>query len=182
MHEFKTYLPVQLDGTCNGFQHLALLSNETRLLAPKALTENLNLAKANKEDRPKDFYESVVNQLNIYIDNLEVEYEDKVKNLSENNISLTQDQMNNITVYNEKIESCSRLLQLNLNRSNIKTAIMTIPYNATNTTLVNYILKSLEYSHGHNYTKLNNKGDIENRYLGWYINHIIPPYFIEARK
>jgi DNA-directed RNA polymerase len=130
VHEFKTFLPIQLDGTCNGFQHLALLSNETKLF------ENLNLAKANKSDKPKDFYQSVIDQLNIYLE--------EKKNSSNDPLI---------------VESCVRLIKLNINRSNIKTAIMTIPYNATSTSLVAYIIQSLEYYEQEKKEVLDQKGD-----------------------
>lgn len=61
-HEFKTYLPIQLDGTCNGFQHLALLSNETDLFAP------LNFIESNKNEDPNDLYNHILDNLNVYIE------------------------------------------------------------------------------------------------------------------
>lgn len=48
MFEFSTYLPIQLDATCNVFQHLALFSRES------SLYEVLNLTNINKT--PNDFY------------------------------------------------------------------------------------------------------------------------------
>jgi len=62
IHEFKTYLPIQLDGTCNGFQHLALLSNETEIFG------KLNLLESTKDNDPEDFYKHILEKLTIYIE------------------------------------------------------------------------------------------------------------------
>ena len=64
LSEFSTYLPIQLDATCNGFQHLSLLSQESKLY------DELNLT--NKGKYPKDFYNFLLHKVNTYLkDNLD---------------------------------------------------------------------------------------------------------------
>ena len=55
--EFKTYLPIQLDATCNGFQHMSLLSNE------EILFKQLNLIDTSRSEPPKDFYNFLLHKI-----------------------------------------------------------------------------------------------------------------------
>jgi DNA-directed RNA polymerase len=114
--EFQTYLPIQLDATCNGFQHLALLSNETKMF------KELNISKTSKKDDPKDFYTFMINALNI----------------------MFKDKSESLDVTDDDRESYLRLIAFPWNRKYIKYAIMTWPYNATLTTIVKYIKDTLK--------------------------------------
>lgn len=111
--EFHTYLPIQLDATCNGFQHLALLSNEVTLF------KELNLIEGNN-DTPNDFYSFLVH---------------KLVNLFNNMVEKSNTDVNN--------GSYERLKSFYLERSNIKKAIMTIPYNASSRSMRKYIKDNL---------------------------------------
>lgn len=113
---FHTYLPIQLDGTCNGFQHLALLSDEVEVF------EELNLTEASTQDDPRDLYSFILNKIKIQLN-------------SKLNETRNKDDVNCI----------QRLLELDLDRSHIKMLIMTKPYNATWFTLTNYLVDSLIY-------------------------------------
>lgn len=114
---FNTYLPIQLDATCNGFQHLALLSDEVDLFS------NLNLSEGKIEDDPKDFYTFILNKIKAHLQTLLLRFEDKTK----------------------ERERIIRLLQLYLKRSNLKPVVMTKPYNASNYSLTNYLANTLVY-------------------------------------
>ena len=112
--EFKTYLPIQLDGTCNGFQHLALMSNELDLF------ESLNLYDSNKDKDPKDFYRHLLNIVEGY---LQLKYNE---------------------CKDEKLKiQYKRIIDLGLTRKNVKMLIMTKPYNSTDRTLTRYLRSSL---------------------------------------
>ena len=160
---FDTYIPIQMDATCNGFQHLALLSNETKLF------KTLNLSSASKKDDPKDFYTFIINKLTLLFKEL--------------CMSDSVDQM-------EK-ESYNRLNNLILDRKNIKQAIMTIPYNASLFSITQYIkdtLKKCDYTEeeiedlekNHMLKKeIKNKKEVKNKIklvTNWYgmSNQVIP--------
>ena len=65
--EFHNYLPIQLDATCNGFQHMALLSNEVTLFKELNLTTTSKVKDVIVNDnQPSDFYNFLLHKLLTY--------------------------------------------------------------------------------------------------------------------
>jgi hypothetical protein len=139
IQEFKTFLPIQLDGTCNGFQHLALLSNETEVFG------KLNLLESTKNNDPEDFYKHILEQLKMYV------------------INKSKDPL-----HKKDWESYNRLSKVIWSRSNVKTAIMTKPYNAKEKTLVKYVRDTLVHVRDESVIVKNSDGINENRNIAWY--------------
>lgn len=118
--EFHTYLPVQLDATCNGFQHMALLSNE------RTLFKELNLVVDGKDEldsKPKDFYNFLLHKLNQVFEAKKQNDGEKIDKKSGGNYE--------------------RLFNFMWDRAFIKKAIMTIPYNSSVRSMIKYITDSL---------------------------------------
>jgi len=132
LNSYKSYFPIQLDATCNGFQHLSLLSQETSIF------KSLNLEKSSNASKPEDFYSYVILLLKLHITEKLKDYK-----LSGSNISQKDG------------ESYTRLNDLALNRTALKKAIMTIPYNAGLLSIVQYLSAGL--SHDVESVEINNK-------------------------
>lgn len=145
--KFETCLPIRLDGTCNGFQHLALLSHETALFEP------LNLSSSDKNKDPEDLYKHILGNINIHLEKV------RQKVLSENNdygFDKSKDEIKNKNIV--KYEACTRLLKLGLSRKEIKASIMNKPYNAKDRTLAQYIKDTLKLHHTENINIIDKKG------------------------
>lgn len=114
---FETFLPIQLDASCNGYQHISLLTND------KELQKLLNLDKSNYSDKPQDFYAL----LSLRVRNHLI------------------DQLNNNNDLDDKTkDSYRRLINMDIKRSVIKKATMTIVYNVSFIQMVNYMQESFE--------------------------------------
>lgn len=133
LHEFKTSLPIQLDATCNGIQHMAMLSNEQVLIDKLNLKESRlsiedldsSLKNASKSlDEPEDFYGFILHKL----------------------VQKFTKKIESGEIIDENIRmSYKRLSEFVWDRKYIKKTLMTIPYNASIQSMKSYLLGELVY-------------------------------------
>ena len=132
---YISYFPIQLDATCNGYQHLSLLMGD------ESLAGYLNLVNDDPESIPQDFYSFIGLKLNDYLNlRLSDENNKKEKYMSANKY-LDNEEFLNIE---KNIQSCERLLKINKNRSLVKTPIMVKPYNASLFRMIEYIKENFK--------------------------------------
>ena len=115
---FDSNLPIQLDATCNGFQHLSLLIGDTEL------SQHLNLGSSTWDDKPQDFYNFIALKLKKHF----IEKLKQNKDLSD-----------------EERDIFKTLARLTIHRSVLKKVIMTIPYNVTVYQMINYIKEHFSF-------------------------------------
>ena len=108
---FLTHLPIQLDATCNGYQHLSLLISDSDL------AKELNLTKSDWNDEPKDYYGFTgIKLIELFKHKLKV---------------------NKLSV--EDRECYERLSNMLILRKTVKKVIMTIPYNVSIFQMIRYL-------------------------------------------
>lgn len=117
---FISQLPIQLDATSNGFQHLSMLIYDSKLF------QVLNLKPSTCEDIPDDFYTFIAIKIKDFFI-MKLQSKDQNKETLENIKSYTK-------------LSC---LEISEHRTLLKQSIMVIPYNATHKSKVEYLSYAL---------------------------------------
>ncbi len=120
---FYSYLPIQLDATCNGYQHLSLLTRE------KNLFDVLNLASSTHDDDPDDFYTYILNLTIVFMEH------------EKNTLSAIENKSN---AQLKQLQSYIKLLKVVFDRSMVKKTIMTKSYNASIPTQVSQLIMNLD--------------------------------------
>lgn len=135
---YMSSFPIQLDATCNGYQHLSLLTGD------EPLAGQLNLISGDKDSIPNDFYSFVAIKINDYLNNKlseDKKLEQSYLENKEGQYSLDSEDYKKLVT---NIQSCERLLKINKNRSLVKLPIMVKPYNATFFRRVDYLKENFE--------------------------------------
>jgi hypothetical protein len=134
--DFHTYLPIQVDATCNGLQHLNMLIRNTSNMAV------LNLSEKTLNDTPGDFYSFVIKSIEGHIDNF-----------------LSDQPTGQLGKYLR--DSYIRIKDFNLTRKDIKKSIMVVSYNASADSMVGYIEKQLEENYDPSWFEMVEGGIVE---------------------
>ena len=129
--------PIQLDATCNGYQHLSLLTGD------EPLAGELNLISGDENTIPKDFYTFVALKINDYLKQRLSEEKQNLLNLEKKEFHLEKEKLEQEKIVNI-IDSCERLIKLNKNRTLVKLPIMVKPYNASFFRMVEYVKEKLD--------------------------------------
>lgn len=125
-----TRLPIQLDATCNGYQHLSMLSRDGDLGSHLYLMESTN------KDIPNDFYGLLTSRITTLLEREIEEYSTPEEDFS---YPTFKENSNKET----KIESYKRIINFGLNRSIIKKPVMVESYNASSKASVEHLKKEL---------------------------------------
>lgn len=128
---FSSHFPIQLDASCNGYQHLALLTKD-----PFSLKQ-LNLTKAGADDTPKDLYYFFILEIQKFYTNLL----DKNSELHKKYVfkNITEKTKDKCLPY----KSVKKLGTISFKRSIVKKAVMTFVYNASSRSQAKYIKDQL---------------------------------------
>ena len=154
---FVSNLPIQLDASCNGFQHLTLLIDDL------SLSKELNFNESSCMDQPKDFYTFIALKIKNHFSKKLYEYN-----------------QGKLVVTPEDLDSYTKLANVDIYRTLIKKAVMTLPYNASAGSIIEYLKENFDKLKNPNYIKsIDNEKDKYYYIYKMKLDLSVPVFFTE---